>query len=135
MKTVSTLDYDTFSAKSFMRARLKENFVELTNLIFEAIDTHGAITTQTFPNYIDYHADYFIEYHETLKANYIASSPLNFKRRMSSIFVTYNDKYYKVTYGITSRGAIRMDKQNAQQIRSHEKIYDIGALAHAVQLS
>lgn len=135
MKTISVLKHDTFSAKSFTRARLKENFVELTQLIFQAVDTHGAITTQTFPNYIDYHQDYFIEYHETLKANYIASSPLNYKRRVSSIFISYKGKFYKVTYGITSRGAILMDPYEEHLIRTHEKIYDVEALAHAVQMS
>lgn len=133
-KQLITLKHDTFSVKGFLRARLKENMTDLTHIIFSAANSRGTVTPQIFPELTDYHVDYFIEYHEVLKLNCgVSSSPLNFKRRISSIYVTYQQNFFKITYGITSRTAIRIEKVDAHVIRSHEKIHDIEALSYAVQ--
>lgn len=111
-KVLFSSDLNNYNSKALIRVKVKEDFSEFSDKIFELIEESGSLTSKEFETLSGISSNFYNEYYSQVKALFEApTSAMSGKRPGKNLYVTYKSNNYVLSQqGLTEKAPVTIAK-------------------------
>lgn len=111
-KVLFSNDLNNYNSKALIRVKVKEDFTEFSEAIFELIEESGSLTSKEFETISGFSSNFYNEYYGQVKALFEAPTGSMLGKRLGkNLYITYKSNNYVLSQqGLTEKAPVTIAK-------------------------
>ncbi|MFJ7738587.1 hypothetical protein ACIQ2D_19940 [Lysinibacillus sp. NPDC097287] len=125
-KVLFSSDLNSYNSRALIRAKVKEDFSEFSDGIFELVEDSGSLTSKEFEALTGFSSNFYNEYCSQLKGLFETTAAVMIgKRSGKNLYITYKNENYVLTQqGLTEKAPVTISKFT-KEVPLRETLHDV----------